>query len=83
MAEGQMQTVTAGLEQYLQDFSALLKKVDLAKVETRVNLLKEAYKDDRFVFIIGNGGSGANARISVKTWGRGLSVTSTSRSGSG
>jgi D-sedoheptulose 7-phosphate isomerase len=71
MAEGQMQTVTAGLEQYLQDFSALLKKVDLTEVETLVNLLTEAYKNDRFVFIIGNGGSGANASHLCQDLGKG------------
>ena len=71
MAEGQMQTVTAGLEPYLQDFSSLLKKVDLTEVETLVNLLTEAYKNDRFVFIIGNGGSGANASHFCQDLGKG------------
>jgi D-sedoheptulose 7-phosphate isomerase len=56
-----MQTATVALEQYLDDFSVLLKKIDLTEVETLADLLTEAYKNDRFVFIIGNGGSGANA----------------------
>jgi D-sedoheptulose 7-phosphate isomerase len=66
-----MQTVTVGLEQYLDDFSALLKKVDLTEVETLVNLLTESYRNDRFVFIIGNGGSGANASHLCQDLGKG------------
>jgi D-sedoheptulose 7-phosphate isomerase len=60
-----------GLEQYLDDFSTLLKKVDLTEVETLVNLLTESYKNDRFVFIIGNGGSGANASHLCQDLGKG------------
>ena len=66
-----MQTAAVGLEQYLDDFSALLKKVDLTEVETLVNLLTDAYKNDRFVFIIGNGGSGANASHLCQDLGKG------------
>lgn len=69
--ENQMQIATVALEQYLDDFSALLKKVDLTEVETLVNLLTEAYKNDRFVFIIGNGGSGANASHLCQDLGKG------------
>jgi D-sedoheptulose 7-phosphate isomerase len=71
MAGGQMQIATAGLEQYLQDFSALLKKVELTEVETLVDLLTDAYRNDRFVFIIGNGGSGANASHFCQDLGKG------------
>jgi len=66
-----MQTATLGLEQYLDDFSALLKKVDLTEVETLLNLLTHAYRNDRFVFIIGNGGSGANASHLCQDLGKG------------
>jgi len=59
------------LEQYLDNFSALLKKVDFTEVEALVNLLTEAYKNDRFVFIIGNGGSGANASHLCQDLGKG------------
>jgi len=61
----------APLEQYLDNFSALLKKVDFTEVEALVNLLTEAYKNDRFVFIIGNGGSGANASHLCQDLGKG------------
>jgi D-sedoheptulose 7-phosphate isomerase len=64
--------IAAGsLKQYLDDFSTLLKKVDLTEVETLVNLLTDAYKSDRFVFLIGNGGSGANASHLCQDLGKG------------
>jgi D-sedoheptulose 7-phosphate isomerase len=49
------------LEKYLSDFSDLLRKVEAKEVDTLVAALEEAYRDERFVFVIGNGGSGANA----------------------
>lgn len=49
------------LQKYVSDFSDLLQKVDPKEVDTLVAALEEAYRDDRFVFVIGNGGSGANA----------------------
>jgi D-sedoheptulose 7-phosphate isomerase len=59
------------LDRYLADFTALLKKVDPKEVETLVDLLSEAYQKDRFVFIIGNGGSGANASHLCEDLGKG------------
>jgi D-sedoheptulose 7-phosphate isomerase len=56
---------------YLEDFSALLKKVDPKEVQTLVDLLTEAYVQGRFVFIIGNGGSGANASHLCEDLGKG------------
>jgi len=66
-----MQTAIVALDQYLDNFSVLLKKIDVTEVETLVNLLTEAYKNDRFVFIIGNGGSGANASHLSQDLGKG------------
>ena len=66
-----MQIATVALEQYLDDFGSLLKQVDLTEVEALVNLLTEAYRNDRFVFIIGNGGSGANASHLCQDLGKG------------
>jgi len=80
--EDQMQTAALVLERYLDDFSALLKKVEVTEIETLVNLLTEAYKNDRFVFIIGNGGSGANASHLCQDLGKGTLHDLTSRSGS-
>jgi D-sedoheptulose 7-phosphate isomerase len=66
-----MQTATVGLEEYLDDFSELLNKIDVAEVEILVKLLTDAYTNDRFVFIIGNGGSGANASHLCQDLGKG------------
>jgi D-sedoheptulose 7-phosphate isomerase len=66
-----MRTTTVVFRQYLDDFSALLNKVDLTEVETLVNLLTDVYRSDRFVFIIGNGGSGANASHLCQDLGKG------------
>jgi D-sedoheptulose 7-phosphate isomerase len=71
VAGGQTQRATAVVEQYLQDFSALLNKVDLTEVETLVEVLTDAYRNARFVFIIGNGGSGANASHLCQDLGKG------------
>jgi D-sedoheptulose 7-phosphate isomerase len=65
------QTAPPGLGPYLEDFSALLKKVDPKEVDTLVGLIADAYKNDQFVFIIGNGGSGANASHLCEDLGKG------------
>jgi len=66
-----MQTVWNGLDHYLTDFTDLLKKVDSAQVQKMVDLITEAYVNDKFVFIIGNGGSGANASHLCEDLGKG------------
>ena len=66
-----MQTVWNGLDHYLADFTELLKKVDPKQVQTMVDLLTEAYVNDKYVFIIGNGGSGANASHLCEDLGKG------------
>ena len=49
------------LNHYLNDFSQLLSRIDQQEVENLIDAITEAYDNDQFVFIIGNGGSGANA----------------------
>lgn len=66
-----MQTVWNGLDHYLTDFTELLKKVDPKQVQTMVDLLTEAYVNEKHVFIIGNGGSGANASHLCEDLGKG------------
>jgi D-sedoheptulose 7-phosphate isomerase len=66
-----MQSAPASLGQYLEDFTSLLKKVEQKEVDVLVDLLTEAYKKDQFVFIIGNGGSGANASHLCEDLGKG------------
>jgi D-sedoheptulose 7-phosphate isomerase len=65
------QTAPASLQTYLSDFSELLKKVDPREVDVLVEALVEAYRNGQFVFIIGNGGSGANASHLCEDLGKG------------
>ena len=59
-----------GLESYLTEFTPLLK-VDPKAVQTLVDALVDAYKTGKWVFIIGNGGSGANASHLAEDLGKG------------
>lgn len=46
---------------YMDEVIEAARRVDLRKVTPAVDLLEEAYLEDRFVFTIGNGGSAAAA----------------------
>ena len=59
------------VQQYFDDLHALLSKLDFAQVESLVQSICDAYRDGRFVFIIGNGGSGANASHLCEDLGKG------------
>ena len=50
-----------GAAPYLARVCEEIKRLDLTQVERFSDLIEEAYDSGRFVFIIGNGGSGANA----------------------
>ena len=58
------------LESYLKEFTPLLN-VDPKAVQTLVDALIDAYKSEKGVFIIGNGGSGANASHLAEDLGKG------------
>jgi D-sedoheptulose 7-phosphate isomerase len=64
-------TVPASLNQYLEDFNTLMRKVDPKEVDGLVELMVEAYREGKFVFLIGNGGSGANASHLCEDLGKG------------
>ena len=53
--------VTLGIGPYLQRVNAAIADLDPKQVENLSTLIERAWRDGRFVFIIGNGGSGANA----------------------
>jgi D-sedoheptulose 7-phosphate isomerase len=46
---------------YLDRVCQEIRRIDPAQIEGLSSLIEDAYKTGRFVFIIGNGGSGANA----------------------
>src|SRR4051794_14244203 len=52
-------TLSAG--DYLSRVCQEIQRLDRAEAENLSDLIERAYDDGRFVFIIGNGGSGANA----------------------
>ena len=50
-----------GAKDYLDRVCREIQSVDLEQVENVCQIIEDAYRDGRFVFIIGNGGSGATA----------------------
>jgi D-sedoheptulose 7-phosphate isomerase len=52
---------TLGSREYLERVCAEIRGLDLARLEQVSDLIEDAYHAGRFVFICGNGGSGANA----------------------
>jgi len=46
---------------YINDLKKVIDSLDINEVENFLNLLEVAYKNEKFVFVIGNGGSAANA----------------------
>lgn len=61
-------------ETYLKDFADLLVKIDSKEVETLIETIVECYKNEKFVFIVGNGGSGANASHFSEDLGKGTLI---------
>ena len=52
---------TLSARDYLARVAQEIDRLDIAQVENLSQLIEGAYHDGRFVFLIGNGGSGANA----------------------
>ena len=50
-----------GVSDYLSLVCREIQRIDPAQIENVCELIETAYDEGRFVFIIGNGGSGANA----------------------
>ena len=50
-----------GVSDYLMRVCQEIQRLDRAQIETLSELIETAYDEGRFVFICGNGGSGANA----------------------
>src|SRR5450631_3332468 len=57
----QMLGATLGVKDYLSRVSEEVAKLDSSAVKTLSDLIEQRYEAGNFVFIIGNGGSGANA----------------------
>ncbi len=59
------------LNRYAMEFRTALETVKHADVKCLVDAIHEAYKAGRFVFVIGNGGSAANASHLCEDLGKG------------
>lgn len=56
---------------YLDEVKKLLDQINPAEMAGMVDAIESAYRNDRFIFIIGNGGSGANASHLCEDLGKG------------
>ena len=56
---------------YLDDIDDLLRAVDPAEVQGLMDAIADAWRDGRYVYLIGNGGSGANASHLCEDLGKG------------
>ena len=62
---------TLNPRQFLDRVAAELAKIDPAEVQKLADLIHERYAAGRFVFVIGNGGSGSNASHFCEDMGKG------------
>jgi D-sedoheptulose 7-phosphate isomerase len=56
-----MLAATLGVRDYLDRVCEEIRRIDVAQLENLAALIEAAYRDGRTVFVIGNGGSAANA----------------------
>src|SRR5215218_3399096 len=63
----------AYLSQYLKAHKEALDLIPLDKVSGLIDLFVKAWKEDRQIFVFGNGGSAANASHFVTDLGKGAS----------
>jgi len=63
----------AYISQYLKAHKEVLDTISLNQVEELIQILLAAWKEDRKIFVCGNGGSGANASHFVTDLGKGAS----------
>lgn len=60
-----------GPQAFLERIAHELGRIDPTEVQTLANLIWEVYEKQRFVFVIGNGGSGSNASHFCEDMGKG------------
>ena len=61
----------SSVTEYFEGLSALLGRVNPQEVQALLDAILEAYHNERFVFIVGNGGSAANASHLCEDLGKG------------
>lgn len=63
----------AFLEDYIREQRSALESIPLPEVEILIQHFKSALKEDRQIFVFGNGGSAANASHMITDLGKGAS----------
>jgi D-sedoheptulose 7-phosphate isomerase len=58
-------------KKYVQETAALLELVEQTQIQALIDAICDAYRAEQMVFIIGNGGSGANASHLCEDLGKG------------
>jgi len=71
VVKGRARGGSVNLRGYVDSFEALLQDVDEGQVERLVDAIGAAYDAGRLVFVIGNGGSAANASHLCEDLGKG------------
>lgn len=61
------------LENYIREHKAALESIPVDAVESVINDFRKALKEDRQIFVFGNGGSAANASHFITDLGKGSS----------
>lgn len=54
-------TFTASVDNYLSDLKQVIDKLDRQEINLFIQILANAYQEERQIFIMGNGGSGSTA----------------------
>lgn len=60
-----------GAAQYMAKMAEEMTRIDPAELQTLADLMDQAYQNGRFIFVIGNGGSGSNASHFCEDIGKG------------
>jgi D-sedoheptulose 7-phosphate isomerase len=63
------------LNNYIQSVSQTFENLDKKEISNFIDLLENAYNNDKFVYVIGNGGSAANASHFAQDLAKGTKVT--------
>jgi len=71
--DNQATTVESWLRRYCQDYKAAMDSIPLQKVTQIIDSFAAALREDRQIFVFGNGGSAANASHFITDLGKGAS----------
>ena len=63
---------TLGIQQYVQRLQGELERVDPGEIQAWADLMFDAWQHEKFVFILGNGGSGTTASHMSEDLGKSL-----------